>query len=65
MGYRDGVVVVGQAVGIMALMDRSQFGILFVTYIGIFLTISIRKTIVFLLLFTPEFILLRLCWDEL
>lgn len=60
MGYRDGVVVVGQTVTIMALMDSSQFGILLVTQRGKFQVTSVKKTSVFFLLFYPELMLLRL-----
>lgn len=65
MGHWDGVVVVGQTVTIMALMDSSQFGILLVTYRGKFLVASVKKTSVFFFLFTPELMLLRLSGDEL
>lgn len=36
MGHRNRVVVAGQAVGVGVFMDRSQFGILFVTHVGHF-----------------------------
>lgn len=65
MGYRDRVVVVGQTVIIMALMDSSQFGIFLVTERGKFLVTSVKKTTVFLLLFSPELMLLRLGGDKL
>lgn len=65
MGHGDRAVVEGQTVTVMALMDSSQFGILLVTEGVKFLVASVQKTGVFLLLLTPELMLLRLSRDEL
>lgn len=64
MGHGDRVVVVGQTVTVMALMDSSQFGILPVTYGGKFLVASV-ETSVFLLFVAPELMLLCLSGDKL
>lgn len=65
MGHGDGVVVVGQTVTVMALMDRSQFGILLGTQGRKFLVTSVQEARVFLLPFAPELMLLCLGRDEL
>lgn len=46
-------------------MDRSQFGACPVTYRGKLVVTSVKKTSVFLLLFTPKLMLLRLGGDKL
>lgn len=63
MGHRDGILLAGQTWAIMALIDSSQFGILFVTLGEKLLVTSLKKTSVFLL--TPQPLLLRLGGDEL